>query len=52
MSYRPLYEDPTYDDDGQCVDEDADWEDIDPEQLGIDIPEDSSTYSPWDTINS
>ena len=25
MSYRPIYEDPMYDDDGQCVDEDAEW---------------------------
>ena len=43
MSYRPLYEDPTYDDDGNCVDEDAEWEDLD-------VPE--AAYSPYDTINS
>lgn len=43
MSYRPLYEDPTYDDDGNCVDEDAEWGDLE-------VPEDA--YSPYDTINS
>ncbi len=43
MSYRPLYEDPTYDDDGQCVDEDADLE--------LDEGEEVS-YDPYDTLNS
>lgn len=43
MSYRPLYEDPTYDDEGNCVDEDAEWEDLE-------VPEDA--YSPYDTVNS
>jgi hypothetical protein len=43
MSYRPLYEDPTYDDDGNCVDEDFEWEDLE-------VPEEA--YSPFDTVNS
>jgi hypothetical protein len=43
MSYRPLYEDPTYNDDGNCVDEDSEWQDLD-------VPEDA--YDPYDTINS
>jgi hypothetical protein len=53
MSYRPLYEDPTYDDDGQCVDEDAvqDPGDLEyDEDLGEWI--DNSSYDPHDTINS
>jgi hypothetical protein len=43
MSYRPLYEDPTYDDDGNCVDEDAEWADLE-------VPEEA--YDPFETINS
>ncbi len=45
MSYRPLYEDPTYDDDGQCVDEDFDLNDQ-PEDI------DSEIYGPYSTVNS
>jgi hypothetical protein len=41
------YEDPLYDDDGSCVDEDADWEDV---------PNVAETqqepYSPYVTANS
>lgn len=47
MSYRPLYEDPFYDEDGQCVDEDADWEDV--EEL---IESGDISYDPHDTVNS
>jgi hypothetical protein len=48
MSYRPLYEDPTYDDDGQCVDEDADWEDMEACYTQTDPEE----FGPYSTINS
>lgn len=48
MSYRPLYEDPSYDDDGQCVDEDTNWQDLE------DLDEDmiNENYDPFDTVNS
>lgn len=44
MSYRPTYEDPTYDDDGQCVDEDQSWEDLEAAE--------EDEYGPYSTINS
>jgi len=44
MSYRPLYEDPTYDDDGQCVDEDADWQDMEDQEEDV--------FGPYITVNS
>lgn len=42
-----IVEDPFYDEDGQLIDEDADWEDI--EQL---IETDAVSYDPRDTVNS
>jgi hypothetical protein len=46
VSYRPLYEDPTYDDDGQCVDEDVmEW-------LDSELEEYDEQYSPFETVNS
>jgi hypothetical protein len=48
VSYFKLYEDPTYDKDGQLVDEDdsdeGDWQD--------DIPPHTDIYSPHATVNS
>lgn len=53
MSYRPLYEDPTYDDDGQCVDEDSV---VDPGDLVYDDDSgewiENISYDPRDTVNS
>lgn len=49
--FAKINEDPMYDDDGNCVDEDAEWADIDAaelEELGID----SDNFSPHNTINS
>lgn len=46
MSYWKLNEDPTYDDDGVLIDEDADWEDT---EIDIDLDDD---LSPYETINS
>ena len=46
-----IVEDPFYDDDGQLIDEDADWADIDDselDELGID----KDNFSPHNTINS
>ncbi len=48
-------EDPTYDEDGVLVDEDADWEDaVDPGDLvyNEDLGEWVEIYSPFDTVNS
>ncbi len=53
MTYFKTFEDPMYDDDGQCVDEDQDWEDIKVEVESI-APE--ACYimdcDPFSTINS
>ena len=49
MSYRPTYEDPSYDEDG--VLDDADWDyDFTPTELRIDY--DLDELSPHATINS
>lgn len=51
MSFHKMIEDPMYDEDGNCVDEDFEWEDsedIDPVELGIEI----EGYDPYDTVNS
>ena len=51
MSFHKTFEDPMYDEDGNCVDEDFDFVDIDEideemaEELGL-------IYDPFDTINS
>lgn len=42
-----IVEDPFYDDDGQLIDEDADWEDIQDETQEVEV-----SYSPYDTLNS
>lgn len=42
-----IVEDPFYDDDGQLIDEDADWEDIQEETQEVEV-----SYSPYDTLNS
>ena len=42
-----IVEDPFYDEDGQLVDEDAEWEDID--EI---IEQGDISYDPRDTINS
>lgn len=44
MSYFKMFEDPMYDEDGQCVDEDASWQDME------DAEEDE--YGPYNTVNS
>jgi hypothetical protein len=46
MSYKPLYEDPTYDEDGQCVDEDV------MDYLNDELKEYDEQYSPFETVNS
>jgi hypothetical protein len=51
MSYRPLYEDPTYDEDGQCPDDDHVEDTIDPAEWDIAFPS-QRDYDPWATINS
>jgi hypothetical protein len=47
MSYRPLYEDPTYDDDGNCVDEDAEWQDLEVPEGAYQGVADEEIYSPY-----
>lgn len=42
-----IVEDPFYDDDGQLIDEDADWEDVQEETQEVAV-----SYSPYDTLNS
>ena len=42
-----IVEDPFYDDDGQLIDEDADWEEIQDETQEVEV-----SYSPYDTLNS
>jgi hypothetical protein len=47
MSYHRLYEDPMYDEDGNCVDKDATWQDLE------DVDEDElNELSPFATVNS
>lgn len=41
-----VFEDPTYDEDGNCVDEDFEWEDAKELQDQLD------NYDPYDTVNS
>jgi hypothetical protein len=43
MSFHKMIEDPMYDEDGNCVDEDVEWADLE-------VPEEA--YSPFDTVNS
>lgn len=43
MSFHKMIEDPMYDEDGNCVDEDAEWEDLE-------VPDEA--YSPYETVNS
>lgn len=55
--YGQVFEDPMYDEDGNLVDEDADWEtEVDPGDLEYDedIGEwvDPHSYDPFDTVNS
>ena len=50
MSYKPLYEDPTYDEDGVLMDEDSDLDILDyldqkPESV-------DEIYGPYSTVNS
>jgi len=47
MTFHKMIEDPFYDDDGNCVDEDADWEDVKEEVQEVEV-----SYSPYDTLNS
>ena len=47
MTFHRINEDPFYDDDGNLVDEDADWEDVKEE-----TQEGEVSYSPYDTLNS
>ena len=47
MTFHRINEDPFYDDDGNLVDEDADWEDVKDEVEGVEV-----SYSPYDTLNS
>jgi hypothetical protein len=42
-----IFEDPTYDDEGVLIDEDADWKDL---VETIDGKE--ASYDPYDTVNS
>ncbi len=49
--FARITEDPFYDDDGNCVDEDQSWNDIDDselDELGIN----KENFSPHNTINS
>ncbi len=56
MTYFKTFEDPMYDDDGQCVDEDADWEDIKQEVEEVSSEKPEACYvmdcDPYCTINS
>ena len=47
MTFHKMIEDPFYDDDGNCVDEDADWEDVKEEVQEVEV-----SYSSYDTLNS
>lgn len=47
IGFGILTEDPFYDDDGQLIDEDADWEDVKDEVKEVNV-----SYSPYDTVNS
>jgi hypothetical protein len=47
MTFHRINEDPFYDDDGNLVDEDADWEDVKEETQEVEV-----SYSPYDTLNS
>ena len=42
-----IVEDPFYDDDGQLIDEDADWEEVQEELQEVEV-----SYSPYYTLNS
>ncbi len=45
-------EDPMYDDDGQLVDEDADWDDIDNQAAEQAFKRIAEELSPFETVNS
>lgn len=52
--YKPLVEDPFYDEDGVLADEDYDWQDIetiDPAEWDAAFPQ-QENYDPYATINS
>lgn len=51
MTFHRITEDPMYDEDGQWIDEDANWQDL--EDLDEDIMNDrEGQYSPFVTVNS
>jgi hypothetical protein len=50
MSYKPTYEDPTYDEDGVLMDEDSDLDILD--YLNQELVEVDEMYGPFSTINS
>jgi len=41
MSFHQLFEDPMYDEDGNCIDEDFEFDEQEPEN-----------YDPFETVNS
>ena len=49
MSYRPLYEDPFYDEDGVLIDEDAELTPEEQQELIEGVLRD---YDPFNTVNS
>lgn len=49
MSYRPLYEDPSYDEDGVLIDEDVELSTEEQQEIIEDVLRD---YDPFSTVNS
>ena len=52
MSYFKMFEDPMYDDDGQLIDEDAEWEKIPFPFSDMDPRVNPNDFDPFATINS
>ena len=49
MSFHKMIEDPMYDEDGNCIDEDFEWDDsVDLDDLADQL----DNYDPYSTVNS
>ncbi len=52
MTFHKMIEDPMYDEDGNCVDEDFDWEDAIAEQEDLEHAIELENFDPFETVNS
>lgn len=53
MTFHKMIEDPMYDEDGNCVDEDFDWEDAAIQEFeDLEYAAELENFDPFDTVNS